>query len=180
MIYLNSLYIPARIRRLEVVHETYGRSQNLLHQFREIWRVCEQFYKIILTVPSNVWKWKIMVQRWKFNHRWVWEYVFGGSMFLVTRCPSWCQPSELQIKIEAFKTSSFEFLPPYLLRILQNLNIIQTRMCLPYRECSTPSKCVFKCFANVSILKEEDLKPTDRTFQLLEPQTSHSKINSIR
>ena len=40
------------------------------------------------------------------------------------------------------------------------------------REYAKPNRCVFKCFAKDSKLKEEDLKPTGKTFQLLGPATA--------
>ena len=50
--------------------------------------------------------------------------------------------------------------------------VIQTQKCVPCRECAKPNTCVFKCFANVSKPKEENLKPTGITFQLLGPATA--------
>ena len=55
-------------------------------------------------------------------------------------------------------------------RTLQH--VIQTQKCVLCREYAKPNRCVFKCFAKVSKLKEEDLKPTGKTFQLLGPATA--------
>ena len=51
-------------------------------------------------------------------------------------------------------------------------NVIQTQKCELCREYAKPNRCVFKCFAKVSKLKEEDLKPTGKTFQLLGSATA--------
>ena len=60
--------------------------------------------------------------------------------------------------------------------------IIQTRKCVLCREYAKPNRCVFRCFAKVSKpTKEEDLKPTSKTFQLLGPATTKDlKPQSVR
>ena len=55
-------------------------------------------------------------------------------------------------------------------RTLQN--VVQTQRCVPCSTCARPNRCVFKCSAKISKLKEEDLKPTGKTFQLLGPATA--------
>ena len=43
--------------------------------------------------------------------------------------------------------------------------------CVLCHEFAKPNRCVFKCFAKVSKLQEEDLKSTGKAFQLLGPAT---------
>ena len=64
-------------------------------------------------------------------------------------------------------------------RTLQN--VIQTQKCVLCLEYAKPNRCVFKCFANVSKPKEEDLKSTGKAFQLLGPATAKDlKPQSVR
>ena len=64
-------------------------------------------------------------------------------------------------------------------RTLQN--VIHTQKCVLCREYAKPNRCVFKCFAKISIPKEEDLKPTGKAFQLLGPATAKDlKPQSVR
>ena len=61
--------------------------------------------------------------------------------------------------------------------------VMHTRSACPVvtREYAKPNRCVFKCFANVSKPKEEDLKATGKIFQLLGPATAKDlKPQSVR
>ena len=60
-------------------------------------------------------------------------------------------------------------------------NVIQTQKCVLCCEYAKPNRCVFESFAQVSELKNEGLKPTGKTFQLLGPATAKDlKPQSIR
>ena len=66
-------------------------------------------------------------------------------------------------------------------RTLQN--VIQTQKCVLCLEYAKPNRCVFKCFANVSKPKEEDLKSTGKalhTYIHLYSSTKSKKDNNIK
>ena len=59
--------------------------------------------------------------------------------------------------------------------------VLQTQKCVLCLEYAKANRCVFKCFANVSKPKEEDLKSTGKAFQRLLPATAKDlKPQSVR